>query len=96
MDLSVPLGVARKDARERCRREIDYTVSSWGSERQRGIAVNMSPSGLCLRASRPLMQEDIVILQTGLPLQSTFALVRWTEKAGQDEYLAGLQCAPAH
>lgn len=95
MDLSLPLGIKRQEVRECCSREISYTMSSSGSELFRGIAVNMSWSGFCLRASIPLMKEDTVILQTALPLLSPVALVRWTERAGQDEYLAGLQCAPA-
>jgi CheY-like chemotaxis protein len=95
MDLSLPLGVKRKEVRECCSREISFTVPSSGSELFRGIAINMSPSGLCLRASGPLMKEDTVFLQTALPLLSPVAMVRWVERTGQDDYLAGLQCSPA-
>jgi CheY-like chemotaxis protein len=95
MDLSLRLGIKRKEVRECSGREISYTVSSSGNEQFRGIAVNMSPSGFCLRASGPLMKEDTVFLQTALPLLSPVALVRWLQRTGQDDYLAGLQCAPA-
>jgi CheY-like chemotaxis protein len=95
MDLSLPLGVKRREVRECCDREISYTVSSSGSELFRGIAINMSPSGFCLRASGPLMKEDTVFLKTALPLLSPVARVRWVERTGQDDYLVGLQCSPA-
>jgi len=95
MDLSLPLGIKRKEVRECCSLEISYTVSSFGSELFRGMAINMSPSGFCLRASGPLMKEDTVFVQSALPLLSPVAMVRWIERTGQDEYLAGLQCSPA-
>jgi len=95
MDLSLPLGIKRKEVRECCSLEISYTASSSGSELFRGTAINMSPSGFCLRASGPLMKEDTVFLQTALPLLSPVAMVRWIERTGQDDYLAGLQCSPA-
>jgi len=94
MDLSLPLGTRRKEVRECCGREITYRIASSGSELFRGIAVNMSPSGFCLRASGPLMREDTVLLQTELPLLSPVAMVRWITRKGQDDYLAGLQCGP--
>jgi CheY-like chemotaxis protein len=95
MDLSLPLGIKRKEVRECCSLEISYTVSSFGSELFRGMAINMSPSGFCLRASGPLTKEDKVFVQSALPLLSPVAMVRWIERTGQDEYLAGLQCSPA-
>jgi CheY-like chemotaxis protein len=95
MDLSLPLRINRKEIREYCSREISYTVSSSGSELFRGFAVNMSPSGFCLRSSSPLRKDDTVILRSELPLLSPVALVRWTAGMGREGYLAGLQCAPA-
>jgi hypothetical protein len=41
------------------------------------------------------MNEDTVFVQTALPLLSPVAVVRWFERTGQDDYLAGLQCFPA-
>jgi len=95
MDLSLPLGNQAEEVRECCNLEISYTVSSFGSELFRGMAINMSPSGFCLRASGPLMKEDTVFVQSALPLLSPVAMVRWIERTGQDDYLAGLQCSPA-
>jgi CheY-like chemotaxis protein len=94
MDLSVPLGLPRKEDRLDDSREISYTVSESDSSVCRGAIVNLSPSGLCVRVSSPLAQQSSVTIKTPLPITSPVALVRWLEDAGDGAYIAGLECVP--
>jgi DNA-binding NtrC family response regulator len=91
MDLSVPLHSVRKEARKPCHEEVLFqTQASAGI--LRGIAVNISASGLCLQGGFRLRQRDIIQLCTKLPVASSQALVRWVLDGGNGSYLAGLQC----
>ena len=92
MDLALPLGYLRKEDRQDLSREIVYTVSSFSDEVCRGTAVNLSPSGLCVKVRSPLEREASVVIKTGLPIASLQARVRWLQDAGDGAYLAGLQC----
>jgi len=92
MDLTLPLGYLRKEDRQDLSREIVYTVSSFSDEVCRGTAVNLSPSGLCVKVRSPLEREASVVIKTGLPIASLQARVRWLQDAGDGAYLAGLQC----
>ena len=91
MDLTRPLGYLRKEDRQDLSREIVYTVSSFGDEVCRGTAINLSPSGLCVKVLSPLEREASVMIKTGLPIVSPQARVRWLQDAGDGAYLAGLQ-----
>lgn len=91
MDLSVSLYSFRKEARKPCHEEVLFQTSS-SVGMLRGVAVNISTSGLCLRGEFRLHQRDIVRLHTKLPVASSQALVRWIRDGGNGSYLAGLQC----
>jgi DNA-binding NtrC family response regulator len=90
MDLSVPLYSFRKEARRPCHEEVLFRAGS-SAGMLRGVAVNISSSGLCLRGEFRLRQRDIVQLQTKLPIASSQASVRWIRYGGNGSCLAGLQ-----
>lgn len=94
MDLSVPLGLPRKEHRRDDSREIVFSLSD--SAPCRGATVNLSPSGLCVRISAPIERQSTVMIQTPLPITSPVTHVRWLVDAGNGAYLAGLQCVPRH
>ncbi len=58
-----------------------------------GHMVNISASGLCVRADSPLRVDDRIIIRNAL-LPSFFqkASVRWVAEAGNGYYMAGLLC----
>jgi hypothetical protein len=91
MDLSSPLHSVRKEARRPCHEEVLFQISS-SADMLRGIAVNISASGLCVLGKIQLIQRDIVRLHTNLPVVSSQALVRWVRDNGNGSYLVGLQC----
>lgn len=92
MDLSLPLGILRKEERRGCSQAISYQLSS-SDGRLKGIVVNMSTSGLCLQVSAPLARDQRVTIETSLPIASPVASVRWFREIGDGAYLAGLQCS---
>ena len=94
MDLSLPLGLPRKEARMNDSREISYTVSVSGDTPCKGATVNLSHSGLCVRVNSPLARQTKITIQTPLPILSPITLVRWLTDAGDGAYIAGLQCVP--
>ena len=58
-----------------------------------GHMVNISASGLCVRADSPLRVDDrIIIRNTILPSFFQKASVRWVTEAGNGYYMAGLLC----
>lgn len=91
MDLSKPLPLKRREVRRSCRERVQYRLNASASVLS-GIAVNMSPSGLCVQMPEVLSRGSVVHIQTSLPLLSHVALVRWTAEAGDGSFLAGLQC----
>lgn len=91
MDLTVPLSVKRREERRLCREPVQYT-SPGVSDVMTGMVLNMSRSGLCLRASEPLPAEGRIHLLTRLPLASSEAEVRWSRESSDGSFLYGLQC----
>ncbi len=89
MDLSQPLGITRKEKRYQSIKEVTYKTPPNSAE-LKGTAINMSPSGLCMKTTTPLKEEQHVTLHSGLsdPLRS--ASVRWVRKIENDFYMAGL------
>jgi CheY-like chemotaxis protein len=91
MDLSQPLELPRREKRLLCDPGMVCDVKI-NHEIYRGVAVNRSASGLCLKVPRPLPEEQIVTLLTALPLPSLRADVRWIRESGDGGYLAGMSC----
>lgn len=89
MDLSHPLGSIRKEKRLTCHVPMTFhTFHTVGL--RKGIALNSSPSGLCLRTTSPLRQhQTLTIRSVGSP-SSQSAIVRWIKPLGHNSFLAGL------
>jgi DNA-binding response OmpR family regulator len=92
MDLSQPLGIIRREKRDSINMEVSY-IHSQNNENLRGLAVNMSPSGLCIRINTPLeYKQQIAVLTSGTDSLRS-AVVRWVWKTENGFYLAGLHFA---
>ncbi len=91
IDLSQRLGVRRLENRYECEHEVIFTILP-DQDRLKGLAVNVSPSGLCLTLKSHLDQERKILIhqKTGLG-PSRPASVRWTKEIGRGLYRAGLQ-----
>lgn len=91
MDLSLPLGVRRRQ-----RRDSFFSGAVFKVEREADLfsaeVVNRSDSGLCVRLDRPLAVAEVLSLQTHLPLPSDRLLVRWLRPQIGGGYLAGMSC----
>ena len=89
MQLSQPLGNIRKEKRLTCRVPMTFhTFHTVGI--RKGVAMNSSPSGLCLKLTSPLRpHQTLTIRSTGSP-DSQSAMVRWIKPLGHNAYLAGL------
>ncbi len=88
-DLSRPLASRRRETRYDSYKEIAYEVIHT-DELLRGIAVNISDSGLCLKLRNPLLMEQVVRINTSLPNACHTASVRWIKKGEDGSYMAGL------
>jgi CheY-like chemotaxis protein len=92
IDLGNPLSTRRKEDRYESHREVTFRVGST-DQLFTGIAINMSPSGLCLKIPAPLRREDIVSLHAGHFHSCQQASVRWVKKIDSNSYIAGLHCS---
>ncbi len=89
MDLSQPLGILRKEKRCQSKKEVTYKTPPSLAE-LKGIIVNISPSGLCMKTNTLLKEEEYVTLCSGLPGPARQASVRWVKKTENGLYMAGL------
>ncbi len=85
MDLSKPLKIKRKEERHECTQMIEYTVHP-KKKIFRGVSINTSSSGLCLKTRTPLRDEQTLTISS-----SRLASVRWSSKIEGGAYLIGLQ-----
>lgn len=91
MDLSRPLASRRREERFDSFREITFQVRST-DEALTGIAVNISPSGLCLKAPTPLRTDETILIVDGHFPTCQSASVRWVRKIDYASFIAGLSC----
>jgi CheY-like chemotaxis protein len=91
-DLQAPLASRRREERFDSDREVKFSISST-DQLYSGIAVNMSPSGLCLRIPAPLKREDTIRLHAGNFHTCQQATVRWVRQIDSNAYIAGVRCA---
>ncbi len=91
IDIETPLGMQRREPRIPLIREVLCTVVQYAMP-LRGICVNISDSGLCLKLPVYLQREESVGLPKDLPFPSGVGRVRWSAKQNDDLYLTGLQC----
>jgi hypothetical protein len=89
MNLSQPLGSIRKEERLSCHVPIIFhTFHTVGI--RKGIALNSSPSGLCLKISSPLRPHQTLTIRTNGSTESQSAMVRWIKPLDPNSYVAGL------
>lgn len=91
VDLSLPLGVVRKDQRYPADFEMAYTTAA-GDKIHKGNAVNFSEGGLCLRTDTPLVEQQSIAIRSASPVRCRNASVRWVNQTAGDSCLAGLSC----
>jgi DNA-binding response OmpR family regulator len=91
MDLSRPLATRRREQRYDSYREITFRAPSAVSAIT-GIAVNISPTGLCLKAPMLLNREETICIDGGHFTTCQQASVRWVRKIDYASFLAGLRC----
>ncbi len=90
MNLSRPLSIKRREMRYASDRPVEYLVRP-NATVSKGISINASPSGLCLKTDTPLRYEQTVTLNPAAPDPSQVASVRWTNTLEEGSYIAGLQ-----
>jgi DNA-binding response OmpR family regulator len=92
IDLTSPLATRRKEERFESHREVTYRVGST-DQQYTAIAVNMSPSGLCIKIPAPLRREDMISLHAGSFHSCQQATVRWVKQIDSGAYIAGVCCS---
>lgn len=92
-DLGGPLASRRKEERFEISREITFRMPRDG-EVMTGVAVNVSPSGLCLNTAAPLRKDETISIHSGHFESCREASVRWVRQVDPSSCLAGLHCMP--
>ena len=90
VDLRVPVAIRRKEERTSCRDEVLYQLGA-GPDISRGIMLNRSTSGFCMKVSTLLPPDHSVTLHQSHPLATSSAIIRWTRAIARGAYLIGLQ-----
>ena len=90
IDLSQRLGVKRLENRFACDQEVVFTISP-DHGHVKGLAVNVSPSGICLTMKARLEQEKKILIHQKTDQGPRAASVRWTKEISRGLYRAGLQ-----
>ncbi|HWR58654.1 MAG TPA: response regulator [Thermodesulfovibrionales bacterium] len=91
IDLSVPLGIRRRDNRYAANIDISYSYSTDENVHE-GTVMNFSDSGLCLRMHTRLNEGQSFEIKTELPNNCRKGAVRWIKQAEADLYVAGVFC----
>lgn len=61
-----------------------------GGRTFKGVALNISESGICIYTSNELEEGQVVSIISVLPVPSRKAVVRWTRSLNEDVCKAGL------
>ncbi len=93
VDLRRPLASRRQEERFESFREVTFRMPR-EAKMMTGIAVNISPSGFCLRLGSPLRKEETINIHSGHFDSCREASVRWVRQVDRSSYLAGLRCMP--
>ncbi len=91
-DLSQRVATRRKEQRFDSDREVVFRILE-SDDVYTGIAVNTSPTGLCLKVPTPLHREQTINLHSSPFHSCRNASVRWVTKIDSSAYLAGVHCA---
>ena len=90
MDLSQTLGILRRETRS-FRNETITCRPLEGERVLTGVAVNTSPSGLCLKIDTPFEQGQVLTILPELLGSSRAASVRWVKALNDGYYMTGLR-----
>jgi CheY-like chemotaxis protein len=90
MDLSHPLGLLRRENRQPWEGDILFEAGP-SAVIHTGVAVNRSPSGLCLRTAVPLWPDQFLAIHSKDHQSTRPAAVRWIREIADNSYLVGLQ-----
>jgi hypothetical protein len=92
MDLSLPVGIRRREIRHPANEEVAYRCDSYAEVRS-AVLTNVSESGLCLkvRESFPCGEENVFI-KDEYKSSCQSAEVQWIKKEDEDSFLVGLVC----
>lgn len=91
IDLSKPLGTKRKECRYSANIDISFNCNTV-RRNCGGTVINISDSGLCVKAYSPIEEGHSVVINTELPTNCKRASVQWVRKMAPDFYMAGLSC----
>ncbi len=89
--LTVPVGAPRKDRRNPVHIPVACSLPS-RPEQFSGIVTNVSSSGFCLTTDQALSEDDLLTVNTRLPVSCGQAAVRWIRQLGNTSYMAGCCC----
>ena len=92
IDLSQKVATRRKELRFDSDRGVVFRVPD-SDYVYAGIAVNTSPTGLCLKVPTPLHREQTINFHASPFHSCGKASVRWVTKLANGTYLAGVHCA---
>ncbi len=83
----------RSEPRQECFKVIEYSCSSGGPKALRGFVLNMSSSGICIRAYSRLEEGQDIDIRNNQSSLSMRATVRWVKQLSEKSYVAGLVLA---
>jgi CheY-like chemotaxis protein len=89
------LGNRRQCGRKPCHEYVSFTVADFEEQGPgtavdfQGLALNVSDSGMCLRADFPIDRGNTLYLQDGAEQKA--AQVQWSIPLGENEYRMGLR-----
>jgi FixJ family two-component response regulator len=92
IDLSGRLATRRREDRFESHREVTFSLTST-DQLYTGIAVNMSPSGLCLKIPAPLRRDETIKLHASNFHSCQQGSVRWVKQIESNAYIAGVSCS---
>jgi len=92
IDLSKPLGMIRKEDRDPANMDIVFTYNS-SVKMYKATVINISRSGLCLKADTPLAERQSIVIKTELPIECNNVSIRWVKEIEPDFYMAGCSCS---
>jgi c-di-GMP-binding flagellar brake protein YcgR len=79
----------RRDVRQPYPRVIEYSLTPSSNEKLKGVAVNLSSSGLALYVFRHLMQGQEIHIRSFMPVDYRKASVRWVRAVDEGILQAG-------
>lgn len=90
-DLSIPLGIRRKEKRSPLDMTVHYQAGS-SQQTMTGIAADFSPSGFCLKTGHVFLKEQVIRIGSALPNSCSAGYARWSRKTDDGQYLTGFSC----